>query len=209
MKKPMYFLVVLCVCTLFVSTTFVASAVSFEGDASYLFGLGSSKSRGFTAHAMVEVLDDVFVDGSFLSTSTKVAVDAAEEKGLSNSLIGVGGLYRTVNDPDLAVFVGAGFLRLTTKETGADDLIGQGIYGKFGFRFLPMPQLSVVAEISYAPKYKEKDTDTSGSLLSTRGTVSYEIMDGLGLQGTIKHYRASVTPASSDILVGGGITFRF
>jgi len=205
-KKSIFFLVVLCV--LLVSTTFVASAVSFEGDASYLFGLGSSKSRGFAAHAMVEVIDDVFADGSFLSTTAKTAAGDGPEETLSNSLISVGGLYRPVNDPDLGVFVGAGFLRLSTKAAGADDLIGQGLYGKFGFKFLPTPQLTVVADVSYAPRYKE-GTDKPGSFVSARAAVSYEVMDGLGLQGTIKHYKASVAPVTSDTLVGAGLTFRF
>ena len=209
MKKPICFLVVLCVCTLFVATTFVANEVSFEGDASYVFGLGRSKSRGFTAHGMVEVMNDVFVDGSFLSTSTKPAPDAEDEKSLSNSLFSVGGLYRTLNDPDLAGYVGAGFVSLTTKEGEADAIVGQGFYGKFGFRFRPMPQMSIVAEVSYAPRYKEKEADRSGSLVTARATVAYELMEGLGLQGTIKRYKASLTPVASDTVVGGGITFRF
>lgn len=204
MKKPICFLVVLGI--LFVSTTFVANAISFEGDASYLFGIGDSKSRGFAAHAMVEVIDQIFADGSFLNTNST----ASEGSSMRNSLISIGGLYRPVNDADLDVFVGAGFLRLTTQGTGLDDVSGRGIYGKFGFKFLPMPQLSIMADVSYAPKYKDKDTEkVSGHLISARATVSYEVMDGLAVQGTIKHYRASVAPKTSDILIGGGVTFRF
>ena len=209
MKKPICFFVVLGI--LVIATTFVANAVSFEGDVSYLFGIGDSKSRGFAAHAMVEVMDQIIADGSFLSTNaTKANGDASEETSLRTNLISVGGLYRPVNDSDLEVFVGAGFLKLTVQETGSDDVSGQGIYGKFGFKFLPMSQLSIMADVSYAPKYKERDTNAaSGHLISARATASYEVMEGLEVQGTIKHYRASVAPKASDILIGGGVTFRF
>lgn len=207
MKKPVCFLVVLSV--LFVVTSFVASATSFEGDASYLVGVGGSKSRGFVAHAMFEVIDHVLVDGSFLNTN---ATEAASGEGVdttqSNSLFTAGGLYRVVNDADLQVFVGGGYLGLTTKSTGSNDSSGHGIYAKFGFRFLPLPELSLMADVSYAPKYKA-DTDVSGYLVSARATASYELMEGVGVQGTIKHYRTSLTASSRDILVGGGVTFRF
>lgn len=210
MRKPIYFFVVLGL--LIIATTFVASAISFEGDASYMYGVGDAKGRGFVAHARAEVMDQIFVDGSFLSTNAAKSAegDASEGSTLRNSLISVGGLYRPVNDSDLEVFVGAGFLRLIVHETGLDDVSGQGIYGKFGFKFLPMPQLSIVADVSYAPKYKEKGTDNaSGNLISARATASYEVMDGLAVQGTVKHYRASVAPQTSDILLGGGVTFHF
>lgn len=207
-KKSIYFLVILSV--LFVSTSFVASAISFEGDASYLVGVGTSKSQGFVAHAMIEVIDHIFADGSFLNTNVKKSTGGeGADSTENNSLFTIGGLYRPVNDSDLQVFVGAGYLGLTTKVTGSSDSSGQGIYGKFGFRFLPLPQLSLMADVSYAPLYKEKDTDKSGHLVSTRATASYEVMDGVSVQGTIKHYRTSVTTSQKDILVGGGITFRF
>lgn len=209
MKKSICFLVVLVV--LFVSTGLVAHAVSFEGDASYLFGIGSSKSRGFTAHAMVEVMDHIFVDGSFLSTNaTKTAGDDETEISTRNNLFNVGGLYRPVNDADLQVFVGGGFASLTTKVTESEDVTSRGIYGKFGFKFLPMPQLSILSDVSYAPKFKQKDTETStGHLITARFTASYEVMDGVGVQGTIKHFRTFGTGGTSDTLVGGGVTFRF
>lgn len=202
MKKPIYFFVIMLV--LFVSTTFVASAVSFEGDAGYYFGLKEPKSRGFVVHGRVELMDDILVDGSFLSTSSK---DTESDKGSNRSLFGVGGLYRPVNDDDLQVFVGAGFHVLSAKETDAESTGGQGIYGKFGFRFLPMPDLILVADVSYAPRFKEKgEANTIGNLISARATVSYEVLDGLSVQGSIKHYKAA---SISDTLVGGGITFSF
>ncbi len=207
MKKAICFLVVLNV--LLVATSFVASAVSFEGDASYLVGVGGSQSRGFGAHAMIKIIDQVFVDGSFLNTSATQSGGGGADSTQNNSLFTVGAVYRPVNDADLQVFAGAGYLGLTTKSTGSSETTGQGIYGKCGFRFLPMPQLSLMADVSYAPKYKETDTDKSGHLVSARATASYEVMDGLSLQATIKHYRTSTTPITNDILVGGGVTFRF
>lgn len=209
MKKPVFFLMVLCVLTLILATNFVATAASFEGDASYLFGLSGTKSRGFAAHARVNVMDAIFVDGSFLSTNTKVDPEEAEAKSLSRNLLSVGALYRTVNDPDLDVFVGAGFQRLNSKEGDAEAVIGQGIYGKFGFRFLPMPELLLTADLTYAPRYKEQDAATWSSLITARATVAYEFFDGFGIQGTIKHYKASQTSAVSDTLVGGGVSFHF
>jgi len=208
-KKPICFVVVLGI--LLVATSFVASAVSFEGDASYLLGLGKPKSNGFTANAMIEVMDHVFIDGSFLSTSSKTDGDGdnGAAEGQSRSLLSVGGLYRPVNDADLKVFVGAGFLRLTNKTGDSEPDAGQGIYAKFGFKFLPMPQLSLTADVSFAPKYKGETDDLSGTLLSARATVAYEIIEGVGLQGTVKHYRTSAKTAVSDILVGGGVSFSF
>lgn len=202
MKKPISFIVVLLV--LFVSTTFVAGAVSFEGDVGYYFGLQNPKSQGFVAHAMIEIIDDVLVDGSFLSTNTK---NADDDSNSSRNLISAGGLYRPVNDQDLQVFVGAGFQALTVKDTDTDSEGGQGIYGKFGFKFLPMPELSLVADVSYAPKFKEKGAEEAkDSLLSARATLSYEVYDGLSVQGTVKYYKASEI---SDTLVGGGVSFCF
>lgn len=209
MKKPILFFVALCI--LFVSINFAARAVSFEGDASYLLSAGGSKQRGFAAHAMIELIDHFFVDGSFLTTNSKTDSDGDNggSAGESRSLLSVGGLYRPVNDGDLKVFVGGGFLRLTAKTGDADPLAGQGIYGKFGFKFLPMPKLSLTADVSFAPKYQGAAANTSGSLISARATATYEIIAGLGLQGTIKHYRTSAASSINDTLVGGGVTFSF
>jgi hypothetical protein len=202
-KKPICLLVVLGV--LIVSTTFVANAVSFEGDASYVFGVGNSKNRGFVAHGMVGIVEEYFADGSFLSVNSAVS----EEKDVRNSLMTVGALYRPVNDPDLAVYVGGGYLRLTTQETGSDAVSGQGIYGKFGFKFLPMPLLSFLADVSYSPKYKGSEEGRSSTLITARATTSYQVMEGLAVQASIKHYRVSGANKASDILVGGGIHFQF
>lgn len=203
MRKPICFVIVLTV--VFIATAFVAHAVSFEGDASYLFGI-STKSQGFATHAMVEVIDQVFVDGSFLSTSVKSAGGDGPDSGLQSQLITVGGMYRPVADQDLEVFVGAGVVRLITKEEGAEEARGQGIYGKFGFKYLPVSKVSLIADVSYAPKYKEASAESH--LVAARATLSYEVMDDLSVQGTVKHYRTQAT-SNRDTLVGGGVTFRF
>ena len=200
MKKPVWFLVVLSV--LLVSS-FAVSAETLEGDASYLFGIGDTESRGFSVHAMAEVVANILADASFLSTSAAPTGD----DNSSRQMISGGALYRVVTESDLEVFAGGGFVQLTTKTTGTDDLKGRGIYGKFGFKFLPIDKVFVMADVSFAPKYKVGEAQ--GNLISARATVSYEVMTGLGLQGTIKHYRTSTGAAISDTLVGGGLTFSF
>lgn len=204
MKKPICFLVVLVI--LLVSTSFVASAVSFEGDVSYLFGIGGAQSRGFAAHAMAEVVDQVLVDGTLLSTRVKDA--EGSETNPRHQLFSIGGLYRPVAESELELFAGAGYIHLATQEKGLDDVRGGGIYGKFGLKVKSKEKVSLVADLSYAPKYKE-DGKALGNLMSARATVSYEIMDDLGLQGTFRYYKTSGAPVTSDTLIGGGVTFWF
>lgn len=199
MKKPICFLLVFLV--LLVSTNFVASAAPFEGDVSYLFGIGDSGSQGFSAHALAELVEQVLVDGTFLSTWPKEA-----EEGVTSSrqLWSIGGLYRPVAESEMELFVGAGFLQL--REESSETVRGSGIYGKFGLKVMPMEKLSLLADLSYAPKYKE-DEEESGNLFSARATLSYQVMDDLGLQGTVRYYKTST--AHRDTLVGGGLTFWF
>ena len=203
MKKPICFLVVLVI--LLVSTSFVASAVSFEGDVSYLFGIGGAQSRGFAAHAMAEVVDQVLVDGTLLSTWVKDA--EGSETNPRHQLFSVGGLYRPVAESELELFVGAGYIHLATQEKGLDDVRGGGIYGKFGLKVKPMEKVSLVADLSYAPKYKEEEKPL-GHLISARATVSYKVTDDVALQGTARYYKKSA-PITQDTLIGGGVTFWF
>ena len=199
MKKPICFMLVFLV--LLVSTNFVASAAPFEGDVSYLFGIGGSGSQGFSAHALAELVEQVLVDGTFLSTWPKEA-----EEGVTSSrqLWSIGGLYRPVAESEMELFVGAGFLQL--REESSETVRGSGIYGKFGLKVMPMEKLSLLADLSYAPKYKE-DEEELGHLFSARATLSYQVMDDLGLQGTVRYYKTSTE--HSDTLVGGGLTFWF
>jgi hypothetical protein len=201
-KKPICFMLVFLV--LLVSTNFVASAAPFEGDVSYLFGIGGSGSQGFSAHALAELVEQVLVDGTFLSTRAKEAEE--EEITSSRQLWSIGGLYRPVAESEMELFVGAGFLQLQVKEKGSEAVRGSGIYGKFGLKVMPMEKLSLLADLSYAPKYKE-DEEELGHLFSARATLSYQVMDDLGLQGTVRYYKTSTE--HSDTLVGGGVTFWF
>ncbi|MGI6692512.1 MAG: hypothetical protein ACOX46_01755 [Limnochordia bacterium] len=89
----------------------------------------------------------------------------------------------------------------------SDDTKGSGFYGKFGFKFVPAEKFTLLADVSYAPKFKFGEEDAK-SLLSARATVAYEVMENISVQGTIKHYRSG-DDINSGILVGGGVSFTF
>lgn len=171
-----------------------AAAVSFEGDASIVFGLGENQRRGLAIHGRVDVYEEIFAEASFV-TSTPTG-DA--EQG--QSLLTLGGLYRVVHDSDLQVFVGGGWTQLTAGETK-----GQGLYGKFGFKLIPMPKLTLTADVAYAFKYSVGEQ--AGTLTAARATLAYDLAENLGVQGTIHHQRA--LQADTVLLVGGGVAFRF
>ncbi|MGB4430291.1 MAG: hypothetical protein WBJ15_00395, partial [Limnochordia bacterium] len=88
-----------------------------------------------------------------------------------------------------------------------NDTKGSGFYGKFGFKFVPAEKFTLLADVSYAPKFKFGEEDAK-SLLSARATVAYEVMENISVQGTIKHYRSG-DDINSGILVGGGVSFTF
>lgn len=203
MKRTICLLMIL---TVLLGASMVASAVTFEGDASYLVGVSSKKGSGFAVHAKAEVISQVFVDGSFLTSSA--AKEEGAESSLRHQLLTAGALYRPVIDPDLHVFVGAGYARLTSREPGASEaVVGQGIYGKFGLKMLPMPKLTLVADVAFTPKYKVGN-DT-GTMTTARATLAYEVLDNLEVQATIKHYRATTPDTANNTLIGGGVSFSF
>lgn len=211
MKRLVCLLTVLSVV---MGASLVASAFSLDGDASYLFGLGKeAKGQGFAANAKVEVFDNIFADAAFSFINFK-----NEDKGeTADTFLTIGGLYRVASEEDLEVFVGGGYGMLSfpatepeDDEEGAEtsnDTKGSGFYGKFGFKFVPAEKFTLLADVSYAPKFKFGEEDAK-SLLSARATVAYEVMENISVQGTIKHYRSG-DDINSGILVGGGVSFTF
>jgi len=203
---------VLAVLTMVLGASLAAGAVSVDGDVSYLIGLGQQKGQGFAAHAQVEVMKDIFADASFVSASFK----DGEEKGPSDTLLTIGGLYRVANEEDLQIFVGGGYAMLTHKhdEVAAVDTTdeadkgqGQGLFGKFGFKLIPAPKFTLFADVAFAPKLKLGEG--SKTLTTARATVAYEVMENISVQGTVKHYRVSDSDITSGILVGGGVSVTF
>lgn len=208
MKRLVCLLTVLSVV---MGASLVASAFSLDGDASYLFGLGKeAKGQGFAANTKVEVFDNIFADAAFSFINFK-----NEDKGeTADTFLTIGGLYRVASEEDLEVFVGGGYGMLSFTATGpeldaetSDDTKGSGFYGKFGFKFVPAEKFTLLADVSYAPKFKFGEEDAK-SLLSARATVAYEVMENISVQGTIKHYRSG-DDINSGILVGGGVSFTF
>lgn len=209
MKRLVCLLTVLSVV---MGASLVASAFSLDGDASYLFGLGKeAKGQGFAANTKVEVFDNIFADAAFSFINFK-----NEDKGetRADTFLTIGGLYRVASEEDLEVFVGGGYGMLSFTATGpeldaetSDDTKGSGLYGKFGFKFVPAEKFTLLADVSYAPKFKFGEEDAK-SLLSARATVAYEVMENISVQGTIKHYRSG-DDINSGILVGGGVSFTF
>ena len=182
-----------------------AGAVSVEGDASYLMGFGDNKGQGFAAHAKVELMAEVFADAGFSY------VTFGEER--TETLLTLGGLYRVASEEDLQIFIGGGYAMLTLTEKGVaaegngDDEKGTGIFGKFGFTLIPGPKMTLVAEVGYAPRFK-LNADDRVSLITARATLSYEVMENIAVQGTVKHYRAG-KDIQSGVLIGGGVAISF
>jgi hypothetical protein len=165
-----------------------AGAVSVEGDASYLMGFGDNKGQGFAAHAKVELMAEVFADAGFSY------VTFGEER--TETLLTLGGLYRVASEEDLQIFIGGGYAMLTltekvvAAEENGDGKKGNGIFGKFGFTLIPGPKMTLVADVGYAPHFKLNGADDPVSLITARATLSYEVMENIAVQGTVKHYRA-------------------
>ncbi|WP_461360233.1 hypothetical protein [Candidatus Darwinibacter acetoxidans] len=182
-----------------------AGAVSVEGDASYLMGFGDNKGQGFAAHAKVELMAEVFADAGFSY------VTFGEER--TETLLTLGGLYRVASEEDLQIFIGGGYamLTLTEKVVAAEDngdgKKGNGIFGKFGFTLIPGPKMTLVADVGYAPRFK-LNADDRVSLITARATLSYEVMENIAVQGTVKHYRAG-KDIQSGVLIGGGVAISF
>lgn len=207
MKRLVCLLTVLSVV---MGASLVASAFSLDGDASYLFGLGKeAKGQGFAANTKVEVFDNIFADAAFSFINFK---NEDEDEPRADTFLTIGGLYRVASEEDLEVFVGGGYGMLSFTATESEDdqeetPKGSGFYGKFGFKFVPAEKFTLLADVSYAPKFKFGEEDAK-SLLSARATVAYEVMENISVQGTIKHYRSG-DDINSGILVGGGVSFTF
>ncbi|MGB4684561.1 MAG: hypothetical protein WBI51_08930 [Limnochordia bacterium] len=182
-----------------------AGAVSVEGDASYLMGFGDNKGQGFAAHAKVELMAEVFADAGFSY------VTFGEER--TETLLTLGGLYRVASEEDLQIFIGGGYAMLTltekvvAAEENGDGKKGNGIFGKFGFTLIPGPKMTLVADVGYAPRFK-LNADDRVSLITARATLSYEVMENIAVQGTVKHYRAG-KDIQSGVLIGGGVAISF
>lgn len=194
MKKPMAFFAVL---ILLFSLSFQAMAFSFDLDGSYYLGLGEKgidkKSGGFGVFARAGIIGDIWTDGTFLSTKTE-------------HLMSGGALYQIVNERDLSVLIGGGYLELNTKVTNDSDLKGRGIYWKMALKYMAAPDLIIGGEVSYVPFYHFGDN--KNSFLLGRATLSYELYRDLGLQVSVQNYKTADKNSSKDPLVGLGIAFR-
>jgi hypothetical protein len=197
-----------------------AGATSFQADGSYLFGFGEqtsvkSESRGLLVNGSVEIVPNLLADGSFLTLNyTKLGAEeiTAElpEKAISERVITIGGLYRVVTEPDLQVVVGAGLAdyKVARGKNDPEVKTGKGIYGKLGFTFQVMPKANLLADLSYAPKFKNDEKD--GTLLTARATVSYDLVHDISVQGTVKYYKTDIAGVTStNTMVGGGLVLSF
>ncbi|NLJ73876.1 MAG: hypothetical protein GX331_02660 [Firmicutes bacterium] len=208
MKKSLVFMAV----TVLVLTASVGVlAASFEADGSYLFGETQfndtkSKDQGFLVNAAAEIYSNIFVDGSLLSVTGEV--EGAENKPAQRLML-IGAKYRVLGDEGLEVFAGGGW-----GTYDYEDLDGKGIFGKLGLRFDVHPAISIVGDVSYAPKFKSDVAEgvdgLEGTLLSGRASVSYQVMSDLGIQATIMHNTVDMgTEKVTSTLYGGGIVLRF
>ena len=208
MKKSLVFMAV----TVLVLTASVGVlAASFEADGSYLFGETQfndtkSKDQGFLVNAAAEIYSNIFVDGSLLSVTGEI--EGAENKPAQRLML-IGAKYRVLGDEGLEVFAGGGW-----GTYDYEDLDGKGIFGKLGLRFDVHPAISIVGDVSYAPKFKSDVAEgvdgLEGTLLSGRASVSYQVMSDLGIQATIMHNTVDMgTEKVTSTLYGGGIVLRF
>jgi len=67
--------------------------------------------------------------------------------------------------------------------------------------------MTLVADVGYAPRFK-LNADDPVSLITARATLSYEVMENIAVQGTVKHYRAG-KDIQSGVLIGGGVAISF
>jgi hypothetical protein len=197
----------LAVLVMILGASLSAGAFSIDADGSYLFGLGSDpKGQGFAAHAKAQITGEFFADAAFSYLNFK----GKDSTTRQDTLFTVGALYRVAKENDLQVFVGAGYGMFSFKAAGpeatdGDPTSAQGIYGKFAVKLVPADKVTLLADVGYAPKFKSGDT--AKNLITARATVSYELMDNISVQGTVKHYRTG--DYNSGILVGGGVSVSF
>lgn len=213
MKKSLVFMAV----TVLVLTASVGVlAASFEADGSYLFGETQfndtkSKDQGFLVNAAAEIYSNIFVDGSLLSVTGEI--EGAENKPAQRLML-IGAKYRVLGDEGLEVFAGGGWGTYDYEDKDTAKLDGKGIFGKLGLRFDVHPAISIVGDVSFAPKFKSEGADgadsVEGTLLSGRASVSYQVMSDLGIQATIMHNTVDMgTDKVTSTLYGGGIVLRF
>ncbi|NLJ80879.1 MAG: hypothetical protein GX335_07635 [Firmicutes bacterium] len=205
MKKPFVFCGALFIVFLL---AFNAMAISLDGDLSYVLGQsdgftgGSHKMGGFLVNADVEIFPQVLADGFFLSSDSS---GEGEEK-FSVQILAGGAKYRLDIDSELDVFLGAGWSNFEIKSESNPNS-GSGFYGKLGLKFEFDPQIRLVGDLNYAPKFRFEDQN--GTFLSGRATLSYDVFEGIGIQGTIGRYRANADKSLSGTFYGGGVTFKF
>lgn len=177
---------------------FRVGANTLEADLSYVLGgglegNGQERPPGFLAHAGIKISPQVFVDGFFLS---------GQEEGFGIEFMGGGAKYRVVaEEGDLDVFLGAGWAQFEEKS---------GIYGKLSLSFQFDPRINLRSDLSYAPNVKLWEKQES--FLYGRATLSYEIYEGLGLQGTVAYFGQDPGEGDSrsgSLLYGGGLLIRF
>jgi len=177
-------------------------ASSFQADGAYLLGTVEEDVDGtaFLLNAEAELYPNVLVEGSFLSGKEK-----ADDEAKSLSLMLAGAKYRVLSETGMDIFVGAVYGTYSYAE-----LEGNGIYGKVGLRFELSPELVVSGDVAYAPKAKFGEDDTEGTLLSGRGSISYTIMENIGVQATfLRNVADDSDQKVSSTLYGGGVVISF
>ncbi|HHY09805.1 MAG TPA: hypothetical protein GX528_04475 [Firmicutes bacterium] len=194
--------------------SFTAGASSFQADATYVFGQGelggvATENRGFLVAAQARIFPQILADGLFLSLNP-VELDGEEVAGGSNfseSIMAGGAKFVVSADADLDIYLGGGWL--SHKVNYGEEFKGGGIYGKFGFDFQLHPQVNLAGDLSYAPKFKYEE-EGENTFLAGRVSVSYEVYNDLGIQGTLLHTSGKIgEQKSSGLIYGGGLVIRF
>lgn len=194
MKKIVTLLAIL---ILLLSLSFQAMAFSFDLDGNYYLGLDNMKinteAGGFAVSARAGIMGNIWVDGSFLSTKME-------------NLMAGGALYQVVDDHDLSVLIGGGYLGVNKKGTNTSDLTGQGVYWKMILKYLAASNLIIGGEVAYAPFY-HSGAEKNNFLLG-KATLGYELYRNLGLQVSVQKYGAGKESSTKGMLIGLGVAVR-
>lgn len=202
MKRGLIFVVCLTIVLVFSS---LGWAASFSADASYLLGkrtVGNSSTdqRGFLVGVGGEIYPNIILDGRFLNIS-----DAEEEDKTSQSMLSGAVLYKILQDGDLEVTVGGGYV--TFNLSGGAEQNGGGLLGKLGIAFKPMEKMNLVGDLGYAPAFKFDNADAQAFMVG-RVSLSYEVVSQVSVQATVMR-TVHQDLKYANTLYGGGIVLGF
>jgi hypothetical protein len=202
---------VLTLCMVFLlAFSSMALAVSFSADGSYLLGknkVGDTETNvsGFLVGANGEVYPNILVEGRFLSLS-----ESEEGKSGSQTILSGSVSYRLIQEGELEVLVGGGYLTYNAKADGeAEAEAGAGLFGKLGVAFRPLDKLALVGDVGYAPQLKfGDDAEDKKTFLTGRISLSYEVLEQLSVQATVVRTGLGGSE-NTNLVYGGGIVFTF